>query len=99
VFKDNQKPPAELYGSQEGKVKVESCPQGVLQTPGTSEALTSLRSLIEQDTHMLDEPSKHCSQKRANAAEKAFAERALLLDENRLLLQQNNEKESRQSTR
>jgi hypothetical protein len=99
VLKDTQKPPAELYVSQEGEVKVESCPQGVLQTPVTSEALTSLRSLIEQDTHMLDEPSKHCLQKLANAAEKAFAERPLLLDEKRLLFQQNNERESRQSTR
>jgi hypothetical protein len=47
---------------------------------------------------MLDELSKHCLQKLANAAEKAFAERALL-DENRLLFKQNNEKESRKSTR
>lgn len=48
---------------------------------------------------MLDKPSKPCLRKLANAAEKAFAERALLLDENRLLFQQNNERESRQSTR
>ena len=38
-------------------------------------------------------------QKLSNAAEKAFAEHSLLLDDNRLLLMQNNEKVSRQSTR
>jgi hypothetical protein len=38
-------------------------------------------------------------QKLANAAEKAFAERALLLDENRLLFEQNNESNCCQSTR
>ena len=38
-------------------------------------------------------------QKLVNAAEKAFSERALLLDENRLLFQQKNERECRQSTR
>ena len=37
-------------------------------------------------------------QKLANAAQKSFAECALLLDENRLLFQQNNESNHRQST-
>ena len=70
----------------------------MLQTSVTSEALTSLRSRIEHDAHVLDGPSKHCLQKLANAAEKAFAERALL-DENRLLFEQNNERNCRQLTR
>jgi hypothetical protein len=35
----------------------------------------------------------------SNAAEKAFAERSLLLDDNRLLFAQNNEKVSRKSAR
>jgi Early Flowering 4 domain len=48
---------------------------------------------------MLDEPSKQRLQKLANAAQKSFAECALLLDENRLLFQQNNESNTRQSTR
>ena len=47
---------------------------------------------------MLDSPSKHCLKKLANAAQKAFAERALL-DENWLLFEQNNESNFRQSTR
>ena len=65
----------------------------------TAEALASLYSLIRQDTRMPDKPSRYCLQRLAYAAEKAFAERALLLDENRLLFQQTNERECRQSTR
>jgi hypothetical protein len=65
----------------------------------TAEALTSLYSLIEQDAIILDSPSKQHLQKFANAAQKSFAECAILLDENRLLLEQNNESNCRQSTR
>lgn len=43
---------------------------GVPHTPVTSEALISLRSLIEQDINVLDEPSKRRVQKLANAAQK-----------------------------
>jgi hypothetical protein len=57
----------------------------------TAEALTSLYSLIEQDAIILDSPSKQHLQKFANAAQKSFAECAILLDENRLLLEQNND--------
>jgi hypothetical protein len=79
---------------------VEPCSQSeTFQTPVTAEALTSLRSLIEQDAHMLDGPSKRRLQKPANATQKSFAECALLLDENRLLFEQNNESICRQSTR
>jgi hypothetical protein len=99
VFKDIQKPLAERYVPKD-EVKVESCQRGtVLQTPVTSEDLTSLQSRIEHDADLLDGPSKHRLQKLANAAQKAFAERALLLDENRLLFEQNNESNCRQSTR
>ena len=73
---------------------MESCPQSeTLQTPVTAEALTSLRNLIEQDAHTLNDASKQRLQKLANAAQKSFAECALLLDENRLLFEQNNEKQ------
>lgn len=85
---------------QKGKVKAELRSQNeVLQTPVTAEALTSLRSLIEQDTHMLDELSKRRLQKLVNAAQNSFAECALLLEENRLLFEQNNESNCRRSTR
>jgi hypothetical protein len=81
-------------------VKVEPCPQGeILQTPVTAEALTSLCNLIEQDANTLDDISKKRLQKLANAAQKSFAECAILLDENRLLVEQNNESNCRKSTR
>jgi hypothetical protein len=99
VLKDIQKPPVD-YLSQKDSVKVESCPQSeTLQTPVTAEALTSLRNLIEQDAHTLNDASKQRLQKLANAAQKSFAECALLLDENRPLFEQNNESNCRQSTR
>jgi len=100
VLRDIQKPLAELTVPKVDEMKVGSCPQGeVLRTPVTAEALTSLRNLIEQDTHTLDETSKQRLQKLANAAQVSFAECALLLDENRLLFQQNNESKCRKSTK
>jgi DDE superfamily endonuclease len=99
VLRDIQKPLAELSVPKNDEVKVESCPQSeVLQTPVTAEALTLLQSRIEDDAQLLDSPSKLRLRKLANAAEKAFAERALLLDENRVLFEQNNESNIRQST-
>jgi hypothetical protein len=56
-----------------------------LPTPITSEKLRSLCVKIEEDCHKLEAPSHHQLQKLAHAAERAFADRALLLDENMLL--------------
>jgi hypothetical protein len=70
-----------------------------LQTPTTSNTLSLLRSKIEQDIDGLDGLSRFRLQKLSNAAEKAFAERSLLLDDNRLLFAQNSEKVSRKSAR
>jgi len=98
VLKDIQKPPAKLHIPEDRKV--ESCTQvEVPQTPVTSEALTVLRTQIEQDADKLDGPSRNRLQKFANAAQKSFAECAILLDENRLLFEQNNESNCRQLTR
>jgi hypothetical protein len=72
---------------------------GSLQTPVTSEVLTSLRSQIDQDANVLDGPSKFRLRKLISTAEKAFAEQAFLFDENRLLFEQNNKSRSRLSTR
>jgi hypothetical protein len=48
IFRDIQKPPAELIVPKAVEVKVESCPQDeVLQTLMIIEAFTSLHSLIE----------------------------------------------------
>ena len=63
----------------------------MLPTPVTFESLALLRTEIERDT-ALDHSGRHRFQKLANAAEKAFSDRALLLDENNLLFKQNNEK-------
>jgi hypothetical protein len=67
----------------------------VLQTPVTWEGFTCLRSKIEQGPAFAS-PTHRQFQKLANATEKLFADRAILLDENRLLFQQNNEKTTRQ---
>jgi DDE superfamily endonuclease len=81
------------------EVSVGSRLRDVPHTPVTAEALTSLRCLIEQDIDELDEPTKHRVQKLANAAEKRFADCAILLDENKLLFEQNCESNVRKSTR
>jgi hypothetical protein len=59
--------------------------------------LRSLCVKIEEDCHKLEGPSHHQLQKLAHAAERAFADRALLLDESMLLFEQNNEKKTRAS--
>jgi len=68
----------------------------LIKTPVTPGSLAYLRKKIEQNTENLDWPDKHHIQKLYNAAERVFAERSLL-DENRLLFKQNNEKVCRQS--
>ena len=73
-------------------------PNDVLHTPVTWESLTCLRTKIEQ-VSALGSPTKYHFQKLANATEKAFADRTILLDENRLLFEQNNEKTTRQSVK
>jgi hypothetical protein len=58
----------------------------------------SLRKKIDErlmGDRELDHTYKTQIQKLANAAEKAFADRAILLDENLLLFEQNNERNTR----
>jgi DDE superfamily endonuclease len=91
-----QKPPAELTVPKVDEVKVGSFPQDkVLRTPVTAEALGSLRNLIEQGTHTVDEETKERIEKFAKAAQLSFAERALLEDDRQILLKQNNEAKRR----
>jgi hypothetical protein len=62
----------------------------------------SLRKRIEESIAHggeIDAPCKSYIQKLANVAETAFADRAILLDENLLLFEQNNEKATRKSIR
>lgn len=96
MLKEIQNPLAELRVPNDTGTAIGT---EILQTPVTSEALTALHSRIDQDTQLLDASHRHRLQKLANAAHKCFAERALLLDENRLLFEQNNESNCRKSIR
>jgi len=61
-----------------------------------------LRKRIEESiaySREIDSPYKRDIQKLANIAENAFTDRAILLDENLLLFEQNNEKATRKSIR
>ena len=69
----------------------------VLPTPVTAEGLAFLRQKIEEETQNLDAAEKRRLQKLGNAAEKAMTDRVLLVEENRLLFDQNNEKMTRSS--
>jgi hypothetical protein len=99
VFRDIQKPHTEEFVPSTANMitRVPPC-DDMLPTPVTFQSLSSLRARIEVDIG-LHHPGKYCVQKLANAAEKAFADHALLLDENRLLFEQNNEKTTRLSIR
>jgi hypothetical protein len=73
-----------------------------LETPTTSEGLLALRKKINGTLARggeLDRSSILQIQRLANAAENAFADRAILLDENLLLFEQNNERNTRKSTK
>ncbi len=70
----------------------------LLRTPVTKESMTCLPTKIEQCA-ALDLISKFHVQKLANTTEKAFADRTIPLNVNRILFKSNNEKVTRQSTR
>jgi hypothetical protein len=69
------------------------------ETPKTFENLVSLRKNVEISLTRQDVVDTHTklSIQKGDAAENAFAERAILLDENLLLFEQNNEKTTRTS--
>lgn len=67
-------------------------------TPKTSDHFALLRSEVQEDIQGLDGMCKRRLQTLSRAAEKVFAERALLLEENRILFEQNNEKTCRKSS-
>ncbi|OCK78530.1 DDE-domain-containing protein, partial [Lepidopterella palustris CBS 459.81] len=94
VLQDIRKPPAELTVPK-FNIAALSSPR----TPATADTLIALRSLVERDTHALDDKSKLRLEKVLNAAQISFAERALLEDDNRLLIKHNNEAKHRRSTK
>jgi hypothetical protein len=69
--------------------------QGSLQTPTTTEGLRILCGKINKGIRGQDDHHKILLQHLAHAAERAFADRSLLSNENGQLLLQNNEKRSR----
>jgi hypothetical protein len=69
-----------------------------ITTPVTADGFAMLRNQVAADVRTLDPMCQDRLEKLNHAAERAMAERALLLDENRLLFEQNNEKTTRQST-
>lgn len=71
----------------------------ILQTPTTINGFNGVRSKLESNLDAMDEQSRLYLRKIANAAEKVYADWALLFDENRLLFEQNNENSMRESTR
>jgi hypothetical protein len=68
-------------------------------TPVTMDALLCLRLRVEKSARAAEDPNAVLVQKLANAAELAFAERNLLFNDNRVLLDQNNESRTRQSVK
>jgi hypothetical protein len=101
VLKEIQKPETVKYSPLIINNDNDSCsPVHKLETPKTSESLASLRKSIETNIaqhEALDARTKLSIQKVVNAAENAFADRAILLGENLLLFEQNNEKNTRTS--
>ena len=106
VLRTTPKPPTQSAVSETDVIQSGSCPQDVAiqspVTPVSAEALTSLFSVIKQDTDTLtgtstDRLQKHI-QKIANAAQVSFAELALLRDQNQFLMEMNNEAKVRRST-
>jgi hypothetical protein len=95
VLRSIQKPSCqELDGSH---IIDTALPDEPLQTPVTSEDLTSLRRKFEQNIHLLDGDSQLYFRKLANAGERVITARDVLFKENHDLLKQNNESNTRSS--
>ncbi|OKP07150.1 hypothetical protein PENSUB_6110 [Penicillium subrubescens] len=102
VLKDIQPPPG-ASGSNRGNIaKVAHYPASAEllqkpQTPITADGLQSLGRKVQKEARGWDEDSKFLVNRLAHAAEKAFADCALLCNDDERLLAQNNEKRSRTS--
>jgi hypothetical protein len=67
--------------------------------PVTADALKMLRGQIEKDILLLPSSASLHFHKLANTTERSFVDCALIFDQNRLFVGQNNEKRARQSTK
>ena len=95
VLKDIQKPKVNVALVRTKIKKLCNFLQPQLETLKTVESLMSLYRRIEEGIiqgRELNSPCKIYVQKLANVVENAFADRAILLDENLPLFEQNNEK-------
>jgi len=100
VLREIRKPPAELTVPKADDVEAPLCSQDeALQTPATADAFRSLLGLIERDIHALDDEGKLRLKKLLNAAQISFAERALLENDNQILVKQNDEAKRRRLTK
>ncbi|OKO98095.1 hypothetical protein PENSUB_9531 [Penicillium subrubescens] len=102
VLKDIQPPPGASGSNKGNAAKVAHCPASAEllqtpQTPITADGLKWLCHKMQKEARGWDEDSKLLVNRLAHAAEKAFADRALLRNDNERLLAQNNEKRSRTS--
>jgi hypothetical protein len=68
-----------------------------ITTTVTADGFAMLRNQVVADVRTLDPACQDRLENLNHAVERAMAERALLLDENRLLFEQNNEKTTRHS--
>jgi hypothetical protein len=103
VLQDMQKPQVAQAGHLKiDKVATSTSQDGPVRTPVTPitmDALLSLRQRVEKSARAAEDPNAVLVQKLANAAELVFAERNLLFNDNRVLLDQNNESRTRQSVK
>lgn len=92
VLNKIQKLQVEAIASQTANVTTELILHNeILHTSVTCESLTYMQIMIKQRT-ALNSSHKHCFQKLTNATKKTFINCVILLDKNRLLFEQNNEK-------
>ena len=74
-----------------------SQPRSPLKTPTNSQSLDGMLCQAEAHLAIADNDTKVCLRKIANAAHKAFADRALAWGQNEHLTTQNNEKKAREA--
>jgi hypothetical protein len=70
-----------------------------LRTPTTLHDFQHVQTRLQSKLDACDEEARLFLAKISNAAEKVYADRAMLFDDNRLLFEQNNEKRTRESVR
>ena len=101
VLRDMPKPQLDATNSVLPTACDQMCsqPRSPLKTPTTAKSLVGLLCHAEDYLAVADDDTKVYFRKIANAAQKAFADRALAWDENQHLTAQNNEKKTREAVK